>query len=77
MSKGTFQAAYPDVTPYMAISQASLDNLNSKFEERQFSMRNFRPNIVVAGCPEFDEDWWKEIKIGQQVRFTCFQPCTR
>uniref|UniRef100_A0A914URV5 MOSC domain-containing protein n=1 Tax=Plectus sambesii TaxID=2011161 RepID=A0A914URV5_9BILA len=73
----TDKAAYADLAPYMAISQASLDNLNSKFEGRQFSMRNFRPNIVVAGCPEFDEDLWDEIRIGSHVRFTCFKPCER
>uniref|UniRef100_A0A914UJ07 MOSC domain-containing protein n=1 Tax=Plectus sambesii TaxID=2011161 RepID=A0A914UJ07_9BILA len=71
------EAAYADLASYMAVSQASLDNLNSKFEGREFSMRNFRPNIVVGGCPEFDEDRWDEIRIGSHVRFTCFKPCSR
>ncbi len=65
------------MTPYLAISQASLDNLNSKFDSQQFDMRNFRPNIVVEGCPEFDEDLWSEVRIGEQAKFVCVKPCTR
>jgi len=71
------EVVYPDLTPYMAMSQASLDNLNSKFDSQHFDVRNFRPNIVVEGCPEFDEDFWSEVRIGEQAKFVCVKPCTR
>uniref|UniRef100_A0A914XNV7 MOSC domain-containing protein n=1 Tax=Plectus sambesii TaxID=2011161 RepID=A0A914XNV7_9BILA len=71
------EVVYPDLTPYMAVSQASLDDLNLKFVSQQFEMRNFRPNIVVAGCPAYDEDLWSDVRIGDQAAFVCVKPCTR
>uniref|UniRef100_A0A914UHV8 MOSC domain-containing protein n=1 Tax=Plectus sambesii TaxID=2011161 RepID=A0A914UHV8_9BILA len=61
----------------MALSQASLDDLNSKFDSQKYEMRNFRPNIVVVGCPAYDEDLWNEVRIGGQAKFVCVKPCIR
>jgi len=70
---------YANVAPYMAVSLASLTKLQAKLppdEAEKVSMRNFRPNIVVDGCPEFDEDRWMQVKIGQ-AEFTVLKPCNR
>ncbi len=64
-----------DGFPYLVISQASLDELNSRMQER-LPMDRFRPNIVVAGGTAFQEDQWQEIRIGD-ARFSLVKPCGR
>ncbi len=39
-------------------------------------MNRFRPNLVVSGCNPFDEDNWKQIKIGS-IFFHVVKPCSR
>jgi len=53
------QVAFADGYPLLLISQASLDDLNSKMSlpgHQKISMSQFRPNIVVDGCNAFAED---------------------
>ncbi len=59
------------------MTTSSLDDLNSKFVDRSFSMLQFRPSIVVDGVKKFDEDYWDEVKIGDDAQFVCYRPCTR
>ncbi|KFM83006.1 MOSC domain-containing protein 1, mitochondrial, partial [Stegodyphus mimosarum] len=45
------------------VSQASIDDLNSRLDEdNKVSVLNFRPNILVEECGAFDEDSWKYMK---------------
>jgi len=69
------QVSFADAFPYLLISQASLDELNSRLEEA-VPMDRFRPNIVVSGTDAFEEDTWAEIQIGE-VRFKVAKPCAR
>ncbi len=39
-------------------------------------MNRFRPNLVVAGCDAFDEDRWRQIRIGGMT-FDVAKPCSR
>uniref|UniRef100_A0A6J0T5M2 Mitochondrial amidoxime reducing component 2-like n=1 Tax=Pogona vitticeps TaxID=103695 RepID=A0A6J0T5M2_9SAUR len=55
--------AYPDCSPIMVLSEASLEELNSRLQKK-VQIRNFRPNILVTGCNPHEEDTWDEIKIG-------------
>lgn len=48
------QVAYPDCSPIMILSEASLADLNTRLEKK-VKMDNFRPNIVVAGSNAFEE----------------------
>lgn len=64
-----------DGFPYLILSQASLDDLNTRTPE-PVSMDRFRPNIVIAGGTPFQEDDWKEIRIGE-TRFSLVKPCAR
>jgi uncharacterized protein YcbX len=71
--------SYADGFPLLVISEASLNDLNSKLEQQNVShvsMTNFRPNLVVAGTTAFEEDQWKKIKIGE-VEFDCVKLCSR
>ncbi|XP_072804818.1 mitochondrial amidoxime reducing component 2 isoform X1 [Vicugna pacos] len=58
-----YQVAYPDCSPVMVLSEASLADLNTRLEKKA-KMSQFRPNIVVTGCDAFEEDTWGELLIG-------------
>ncbi|OXB77931.1 UNVERIFIED_CONTAM: hypothetical protein H355_015217 [Colinus virginianus] len=59
----TDEVAYPDCSPLLIISEASLDDLNARLEKK-VKMQNFRPNIFVSDCSAFEEDNWEGILIG-------------
>lgn len=67
--------ALNDAFPAMIISQASLEDLNSRLDT-PVPMDRFRPNFVISGGAPYQEDAWKGIIIGQ-VRFSVVKPCAR
>lgn len=67
--------AFSDGFPYLLISQASLDDLNSRLEA-PVEMKRFRPNLVISGSAPFAEDDWKRIRIGD-THFRLVKPCSR
>ena len=69
------RTAFSDGFPILLISQASLDDLNSRMDE-DIPIARFRPNIVVSGCEPFAEDGWKRLKIGDLV-LRVVKPCSR
>jgi len=62
------QTGFADAWPFLLVSTASLDDLNSRLE-KPAEMKNFRPNIVVKGCEAFEEDKWKEIAINGKSHY--------
>jgi len=64
-----------DGFPYLIVSQASLDDLNSRLPA-PIGMERFRANLVVAGGSPFQEDAWGDVIIGQ-ARFRLVKPCAR
>jgi uncharacterized protein len=64
-----------DAFPYLIVSQASLDDLNSRLPE-PIGMERFRPNLVVSGGTAFQEDTWTDIRIGK-APFQLVRPCAR
>jgi len=67
--------AFSDGFPVLLLSQASLDDLNSRMD-KDVPMARFRPNIVVSGCDAFAEDGWKKLKVGDIV-LRIVKPCSR
>ncbi|MCB1697414.1 MAG: MOSC domain-containing protein [Pseudomonadales bacterium] len=67
--------SFADGFPLLLISQASLDDLNSRLDN-PVPMNRFRPNLVVSGCDSFAEDGWRRIRIGD-VEFDVAKPCAR
>ena len=67
--------SFADDFPFLLISQASLDDLNSKLVD-DVEMKRFRPNFVVSGTEPFAEDFWKKIVIND-ISFTIAKPCER
>lgn len=67
--------ALNDAFPALIISQASLDDLNTRLS-MPVPMERFRPNLVIAGGAAFQEDAWRAVRIGS-VRFHLVKPCAR
>lgn len=74
-AKNGENVGFADDFPYLLISQASLDELNSRLTD-PVSMKRFRPNLVIAGTEPFAEDEWKKISIGN-LDFEILKPCAR
>lgn len=66
---------FTDGFPWLVISQASLDDLNTRLPEA-LPMNRFRPNIVIEGVEAYAEDRIHEIKAGG-VRLRVAKPCAR
>ena len=67
--------SFADAYPFLIIGQQSLNDLNSRLEEK-VPMNRFRPNFVFDGGEPFDEDKWKKFKIGDII-FEAVKPCSR
>jgi len=69
---GKVEAPYKfaDAFPLLITAQASLAAVNArlvKSNEAPITMARFRPNIVLDGLPEFEEDYVKELRRGDLV----------
>ncbi|GAB0089020.1 mitochondrial amidoxime reducing component [Sergentomyia squamirostris] len=62
----THAGALHDVTSYMMLNQASVDDLNTKLTE-PVTFKHFRPNFLVNGNTEYAEDKWVWVKIGNVI----------
>jgi uncharacterized protein YcbX len=71
----TDQVAFSDGFPFLLIAENSLTALNQAMQ-LNLSMNRFRPNLVIAGCPSYAEDSWREIRIGE-IDFRLPKPCSR
>jgi hypothetical protein len=67
--------SFSDGYPLLLISQASLDDLNSRLET-PLAMDRFRPNIVFKGGTPFLEDSMKHFEING-ISFFAVKPCSR
>ena len=67
--------AFADGYPLLLISQASLDDLNSRLQQ-PLPMQRFRPNLVVSGCEAYAEDQWKIIQTSD-INLRIAKPCSR
>ncbi len=69
------EVSFADGMPYLLIGQASLDDLNGRLGT-PVPMDRFRPNLVISGSAPFEEDTWKDLRIGD-ARFRIIKPCAR
>ncbi|WP_432467529.1 MOSC N-terminal beta barrel domain-containing protein [Agarivorans sp. Z349TD_8] len=75
VKKRDSQVAFADAYPLLLVSEASLEDLNSR-SPTQHNMAQFRPNLVVTNTAAFAEDGWKRFRIGE-VEFEVQNPCSR
>ena len=66
---------FSDGYPFMTIGQSSLDDLNSRLEEK-LPINRFRPNIVFTGGVAFEEDTWAHFTIND-INFFGVKLCSR
>lgn len=65
--------SFADGYPLLVTALSSLDALNSLVaqgdhpDEGPLPMDRFRPNLVIAGTPPWDEDDWRRIQVGEVV----------
>ncbi len=69
------KVGFADRFSFLLISEASLDELNSRLAV-PVPMNRFRPNLVISGCKPYEEDTWKRIRIGK-IHFKIAKPCSR
>jgi len=70
---------FADGYPVLVVGQASLDDLNARLAAKgspALPMNRFRPNVVVAGLPPYDEDHLDTIDSGG-VTLKLVKPCVR
>ena len=67
--------SFADAYPFLAISEASLSDLNSRLET-PVGMERFRPNIVVSGIAAYGEDHWQTVRLGA-LGFRAAKRCER
>lgn len=67
--------SFSDGFPILMISEASLEDLNSRLTER-LPMNRFRPNLVISGSTAFGEDNMREFAINH-IHFYGVKPCAR
>ena len=67
--------SFADGYPYLLIGQSSLEDLNQRLPE-PVEMLRFRPNLVVSGSLPYDEDAWRQFRIGD-LTFYGVKPCAR
>jgi uncharacterized protein YcbX len=68
-------ASFSDGFPNLMISEASLNDLNSRVDI-ELTMNRFRPNIVISGCEAYGEDKLGHFTIGAND-FYAVKPCSR
>lgn len=67
--------SFADAYPILVISQASLDDLNSKLET-PVNINRFRANIIVLGIKAFAEDDWQNLSINN-IEYKAVKKCSR
>ncbi|KAM4056972.1 MOSC domain-containing protein [Hirsutella rhossiliensis] len=69
--------AFSDVAPLLFASEQSLRNVSARLSGGTMDMVKFRPNIVVDGEAEFDEDYWADLSVHGEPAFTLTKMCCR
>ncbi len=69
------RTGFSDGFPMLLLSEASLEDLNSRLD-KPVDMCRFRPNIVVKGCKPFAEDEWKDFMLAE-IPMRGVKPCSR
>ncbi len=67
--------SFSDGFPSLIISEASLEDLNSRVTI-DLTMQRFRPNIVLSGCDAYAEDQLGHFKMAH-IDFYAVKPCSR
>lgn len=60
--------SFPDSQPFLVVTEASVQDLNTRLVTNPVPYSRFRPNFVVrdssGNLPPYDEDRWQSLRIG-------------
>ncbi|MBK9151538.1 MAG: MOSC domain-containing protein [Saprospiraceae bacterium] len=70
-----YPVSLADGYPYLMISRQSMELLQQKAGS-EFSVKRFRPNLVISASEAHQEDTWRQLGIGQAA-FENVKPCAR
>ena len=73
--RGQDQVGFADGYPFLVLSQASLDDLQSRSGMKIDALR-FRPNLVIEDTNPYEEDEYTSFSI-DGIRFHTVKPCAR
>ena len=68
---------FSDCAPYLVATEASLASVSARLSQGDMDMVKFRPNIVVDGAGQWDEDFWAEISVGGRPAVALTKMCNR
>lgn len=68
---------FTDMAPLLITTESSFANVKARLQSGQADMLKFRPNVVVSGEDDFDEDYWAELSINGQPGFILTKLCNR
>jgi uncharacterized protein YcbX len=69
------RTGFADGFPMLLASINSLAAFNGHLDQ-PVTVDRFRPNIIVEGAPAYDEDYWREVRIGS-LRAFVVRACAR
>jgi len=73
------KTGFSDGYPYLLLSDDSLEDVNRKIPNRNYTHRTFRPNITIKnqnGKAWAEDDFVGLVQIGQAI-FAAASPCPR
>ncbi|KAJ2971529.1 hypothetical protein NQ176_g7642 [Zarea fungicola] len=68
---------FSDCAPLLVTTEASLRNVCTRVASGQVDMLKFRPNIVVDGAQEWDEDFWAALSLNGKPAVLLTKLCNR
>lgn len=70
---------FADCAPFLIVTESSLADVSARLPAGEvIDVTKFRPNIVLQGSPNaFDEDFWREIKVRDDVDLILTHNCVR
>ncbi|KAK2595314.1 hypothetical protein QQS21_006970 [Conoideocrella luteorostrata] len=68
---------FSDLAPFLVVSEKSLANIQARLPSSDIEITAFRPNIVIDGESEFDEDFWAELSTNNTPFLTLTKMCNR
>ncbi|KAJ4164948.1 hypothetical protein LMH87_006601 [Akanthomyces muscarius] len=68
---------FSDCAPLLLTTEASLRNVRARVASGEVDMLKFRPNIVVDGAGEWDEDFWAALSLNGAPALLLTKLCNR
>ena len=79
VQKDENEVAFADGAPILMLSTQSLADVNSKIQRKSYTMKTFRPNMIIStesGRPWEEDDWCGKLQIGEAI-LAVSSPCPR